>query len=67
MGVMIMLQVIVTYKNYREETLKARLERNHCVLSQEFLLSEFDHMRLPFVISNVVSIIENKNQSIITV
>ena len=62
-----MYTYIVRYKNYKEETLKARLERNHCVLSQEFLLSEFDHMRLPFVISNVVSIIENKNQSVITV
>ena len=28
---------------------------------------EFDYMRLPFVISNVVSIIEIKNQSVITV
>ena len=62
-----MYTYIVRYKNYKEETLKARLERNHCFLSQEFLLSEFDHMRLPFVISNVVSIIENKNQSVITV
>ena len=62
-----MYTYIVRYKNYKEETLKAKLERNHCVLSQVFLLSEFDHMRLPFVISNVVSIIENKNQSIITV
>ena len=29
--------------------------------------SEFDNMRLPFVICNEVSIIENKNQSVITV
>ena len=62
-----MYTYIVRYKNYKEETLKAKPERNHCVLSQVFLLSEFDHMRLPFVISNVVSIIENKNQSVITV
>ena len=29
--------------------------------------SEFDYIRLPFVICNEVSIIENKNQSVITV